>query len=169
MLRNIILKFCDRIFNLSMQYKTERLRKIFKIPDSASVYNVSLEGHVEIGAFTYINEGSRINSGDRSRVLIGKHCAIGRYVHITSKTHDNRRPTTDENYSDILHKEADVSIGSYVWIGDQAIILPGVRISDHAIIGAQSVVVSDVRPFEVVGGVPARHIKFNTEHYQYKA
>jgi acetyltransferase-like isoleucine patch superfamily enzyme len=53
-----------------------------------------------------------------------------------------------------------VRIGNDVWIGTRAIILPGVQIGDGAIIGAGSVVTRDVPALAVVGGVPARVIKY---------
>ena len=53
----------------------------------------------------------------------------------------------------------NVDIDNFVWIGDKVIILPGVNIGDHAIIGAGAVVTKDVPPFAVVGGNPARVIK----------
>ena len=120
-----------------------------------------------IGEFTYINEFSRIDSGKCSKVTIGRHCAIGRFVHITSKTHSLLSPTTDENTLVIEQEEDDVFIGNYVWIGDKVTILPGVKIGDYAIVGAHSLVTRDVRPFEIVGGAPASHIRFNLTHYRY--
>ena len=59
-------------------------------------------------------------------------------------------------------------MGNYVWIGDHVFIKHGVTIGDYAIIGANSVVITDVQPFEIVGGVPAKHIRFNTDHYKFK-
>jgi len=167
LVKNIIKKSFAKILDIGFQYKEENKRREFLLPHSVNVYNVSLEGNVSIDEFTYINEGSRIDTGPNSSVKIGKHCSIGRHVHITSKTHDLKQPTTDELHSTILHKESDVIIGDYVWIGDKVTILPNVIIGGFAIIGANSVVTKNVKPFEVVGGVPARHIKFNINHYQY--
>lgn len=53
----------------------------------------------------------------------------------------------------------DVWIGSEVWIADGAMIMAGVRVGHGAVIGARALVTSDVAPYEVVGGVPARRIK----------
>ena len=52
-----------------------------------------------------------------------------------------------------------MNIGDNVWIGDKVTILPGVHIGDGAVIGANAVVVKDVRPYTVVGGNPAKIIK----------
>jgi acetyltransferase-like isoleucine patch superfamily enzyme len=56
------------------------------------------------------------------------------------------------------HEKKRVSIGKDVWIGANAVILPGVTIGDGAIIGAGAVVTGDVEPYSIVGGVPARKI-----------
>ncbi|TGC10653.1 hypothetical protein CUN85_03990 [Methanolobus halotolerans] len=55
--------------------------------------------------------------------------------------------------------KAPIRIGKNVWVGTRVTILPGVEIGDGAIIGANSVVIKDVTPNTVVGGVPARYIK----------
>ena len=53
-----------------------------------------------------------------------------------------------------------VTIGDDVWIGTRAIILPGVTIGNGVIIGAGAVVTKDVPDYAIVGGVPARVIRF---------
>jgi serine acetyltransferase len=53
-----------------------------------------------------------------------------------------------------------VVIGNDVWIGAQAIIMPGVKIGDGAVIGAGSIVTKDVEPYEIVCGNPARHLRW---------
>jgi acetyltransferase-like isoleucine patch superfamily enzyme len=166
-LKYITKRLCAKILELGHRFNDENTRRKFSLPDTVSIYHVSLEGNVSIGEFTYINEGSRVDSGVNSSVKIGRHCAIGRDVHITAKTHDLSQPTTDEAHKQILHKEANIWIGDYVWIGDKAIILPGVIIGDNAIVAAHAVVTHDVKKFEIVGGVPAKHIKFNTRHYRF--
>jgi len=55
--------------------------------------------------------------------------------------------------------KGDTVIGNDVWIGHKAVIMPGVKIGDGAIIGSFSVVTKDVAPYSVVGGNPAREIR----------
>jgi acetyltransferase-like isoleucine patch superfamily enzyme len=152
----------------AIRFQNEALRSKFRLPESVSFFNISIEGNLTIGDFTYINDYTRIDTGLHAKIKIGKHCAIGRYVHITAKTHSMRRPTRDDLHGTHETVEGDINIGDCVWIGDHVVILPGVTIGDHAVVGAHTLVKSDVKPFEVVAGVPAKHIRINTDHYQYK-
>ncbi|WP_442862504.1 DapH/DapD/GlmU-related protein [Bacillus sp. USDA818B3_A] len=54
------------------------------------------------------------------------------------------------------------------WIGQRAIILPGVTIGEGAVVGAGSVVTKDVEPCSIVGGNPAKHIKYRDKDVYYK-
>ena len=58
-----------------------------------------------------------------------------------------------------FEEERPVYIGNDVWIGDRALILPGVHIGDGSIIAAGAVVTKDVSPYSIVAGVPARKIR----------
>ncbi len=123
------------------------------------------KGNISIGNNTYINGNERIVTGLKSKVVIGENCAIGRYFHCASITHSMKRPTRTKDYDFHLQEESDIIIGDCVWIGERVTIKHGVTIGSYAVIGANSIVTKDVKDFEVVGGVPARHIKFNKEHY----
>lgn len=57
-------------------------------------------------------------------------------------------------------RNLDVNIGHDVWIGDSVMIMSGVTIGTGAIIGAKSLVLNDVAPYAVVGGVPSKLIKY---------
>lgn len=63
------------------------------------------------------------------------------------------------NAKDGFKRKGDTIIGNDVWIGTEAIIMPGVKIGDGAIIGARSVVTKDVSPYTIVGGNPANIIR----------
>jgi maltose O-acetyltransferase len=167
-MKRIIRKAADYIYRFALQYQRERVYEKFQFPQTVRFYNVSFEGNITIGDFTYINEGSRIDTGKTSKIVIGRHCAIGRFVHITEKSHDLQRPTTDDQHPVLLETENDTVIGDEVWIGDYVFIKDGVTIGNNAVIGAHSFVNRNVEPFEIVAGVPVKHIRINKGHYKYK-
>jgi hypothetical protein len=53
-----------------------------------------------------------------------------------------------------------IEIGSDVWIGDNVVLMGGIKIGDGAVVGVGAVVTNDVPPFSVVAGVPARQIRW---------
>lgn len=83
---------------------------------------------------------------------------MGPDVTILSQTHNIER--TDIPMGKQGMREAEVIIGNDVWIGMRSIIMPGVKIGDGAVIGAGAVVTKDVLDYAIVGGVPARIIKY---------
>lgn len=167
--KKIVYGFVLWLIRKSESYKDECNKRKLSLPASVNIDKTVFVGNnIFIGERTYINKGGVISSGRNSRVHIGEDCAIGRWVHISSKTHSFHCPTTLPEHPDALvENEADVEIGNGVWIGDKVYIGPGVRIGDYAIIGASAVVTKDVKPFEIVAGIPAHHIRFNIEHIKY--
>ncbi len=109
---------------------------------------------IEVGRNLNVNRGVHIYG--RGGIKIGDYVLIGPNVVITSSQH---------NYSikgvPILfqgHEKDPVVIGNDVWIGANAVILPGVTIADGTIIGAGAVVTSDTEPYSIIGGVPGTKI-----------
>ena len=111
-------------------------------------------------------------NGDR--LIIGRFCSIacGARFLFTSGNHALKSLSTytfpiffDEwgldakNIRDAWDNKGDTVIGNDVWIGYEAIIMPGVKIGDGAIVGTRAVVTGDVLPYTIVGGVPARPIR----------
>ena len=135
---------------------------------------------VKIGKNSYIHMGARfylpINITIGNGTIIGDHCfldgraklTIGDNVDIASYVliYNSEHDVHSENF-DPTHEP--VEIGDYVFIGPRAIILSGVKIGKGAVIAAGAVVTSDVKPFEIVGGVPAKVIgerKNKDPHYK---
>ena len=135
--------------------------------------------NIIVGDFTYIADSefeSHVTHhydfiGDK--LIIGKFCQIAAGVEfvMNGANHQMNAVSTFPFYtlegwnmkppakSDLPFK-GDTVIGNDVWIGQNAVILPGVHIGDGAIIGANSVVASDVEPYTVAVGNPAETIRY---------
>lgn len=120
-----------------------------------------------IGDYTY-GIPEVINANHAYKLTIGKFCSIGAEVVIMlCANHRIDWPTTypmglikgiiTKNYNT---SKGDISIGNDVWIGSRAMIMSGVSIGNGAIIAAGAVVTKNVAPYEIVGGNPAKHIRF---------
>jgi carbonic anhydrase/acetyltransferase-like protein (isoleucine patch superfamily) len=60
----------------------------------------------------------------------------------------------------VLYSNGPVVIGNDVWVGYEAMIMSGVTIGDGAVVAARAVVTKDVEPYSIVGGNPAKHIRY---------
>ena len=111
--------------------------------------------NITLGSNVFINSGCRFQ--DQGGIIIGDGTLIGHNVVLTTLNHDfapeNRRS---------MHP-APVKIGRNVWIGANVTVVPGVTIGDNAVIAAGAVVTKDVPESSIVGGVPAKQIRFITE------
>ena len=110
---------------------------------------------VSIGDRCLIGRGSGIVG--HFSITIGNDVWTGHHVYITDQNHD---------YTDISlpisqqsQPERAVVIGDSSWIGYGSVVLPGVTIGRHVVVGANSVVTSDLPDYSVAVGVPARVIK----------
>lgn len=114
-------------------------------------------GNVTIGKLTYINHDVEIDA-QYETVTIGRYVLIGPHVYIGTGNHGYT------NHALPIQRQKNlggkIRIGDDVWIGAKAVILPGVTIGRGAIVGAGAVVTKDVPPFAIVGGVPAKVIKY---------
>jgi maltose O-acetyltransferase len=103
-----------------------------------------------MGNNSVVNSKCRIDL--RGGVKIGDNVSISNEVIILTADHDIDTPGMDG-------RKKAVEIKDYCWIGTRAMILPGVTIGTGAVVAAGAVVTSDVAPFNVVAGVPAKFIK----------
>lgn len=107
--------------------------------------------NITIGKNVFINSGCHFQ--DQGGIEIGDGVLIGHNVVIATINHalDPAKNRKNEYHP--------VKIGSNVWIGSNATILPGVTIGEWAVIAAGAVVTKDVPPYTIAGGVPARTLK----------
>ncbi len=124
---------------------------------------------IKVGRWTYGTPSIPTYAGvPCCGVIIGSYCAIGDGVMILRSQHRMDMVTTStvpilfskdkaiRQGLGSIDPRGDISIGSDVWIGCRAVIMPGVTIGDGAVVGACAVVTHDVPPYGVAVGVPAR-------------
>jgi acetyltransferase-like isoleucine patch superfamily enzyme len=125
-----------------------------------------------LGAHTYVQKKSTIFNAD-----IGKYCSIASFVSVAPGLHKANSVSTHPSFylkntpllkvyvkEDLFPTSARVTIGHDVWIGESAIIMDGINIGNGVIIGAGAVVTKDVENYAIVGGVPAKLIKYRFDN-----
>lgn len=144
------VRFCDEVFisPLAAPYP-ERLVIGARTYVSAHVY---IYGDHELGEDCTLNPFSELRGRVRmgNGVRVGAHTSILGFNHLTS-------PDAPIYQQPLTYK--GISIGDDVWIGSHVVIVDGVEIGAHSVIGAGSVVTKDVPAWSVVAGNPARRIR----------
>ena len=120
--------------------------------------NITIGENVWVGASCVFSGHGGIN--------IGNNVSFGPQVMIWSEKHDFQKPTLIPYDSSFIKKE--VNIEDNVWLGARSTIVPGVRIGEGAVVGMGSVVTKDVPAGAVVGGNPAKIIKYRDMETYYK-
>jgi acetyltransferase-like isoleucine patch superfamily enzyme len=122
--------------------------------------------NITLGRHSY-NNG--ICKGSANKVIVGNFTSIGECIFDCGFNHNTSFVSTFpfrtlmtgcENVESNIRVNGSINIGSDVWIGDKSIIMSGVTIGDGAIIGGNAVITNNVDAYSMVGGVPARHIKY---------
>lgn len=122
--------------------------------------------YVSIGIGTYGPLNVYNFGNDKEKLYIGNYCSIGPNVTFLLGGEHNYKNFSSYPFDYIFYgngvadTKGPVIIGDDVWIGYGAIILSGVKVGRGAIIAAGSVVVNDVPEYAIVGGNPAKFIKF---------
>lgn len=119
-------------------------------------FHIEFEDNIRIGKYVYINRGCRLNG--MGGIIIGNNVIIGPDVLLWSADHNYDSDKFIPYDSEVIKKE--IIIEDNVWIGAHAKILPGVKIEEGAIIGLGAVVTKNVPRCAIVGGNPAKIIKF---------
>lgn len=111
-----------------------------------------------IGNNSCINANCRLDS--RGLLKIGNCVSVSEDVIFLTADHN-------EELIGVPDREKKVVIGDYVWIGTRAMVLPGITVEKGAVIAAGAVVSKNVEKLAVVGGVPAKFIKYRPENFDY--
>lgn len=142
----------------------------------------AMMGNCRLGAFSYVQPRSELFDAS-----VGRYCSIASDVVIGPAEHPvdwlsthpfvcDRADHVMElasvfpSYAELLgssssrtHWHHETTIGNDVWVGQRAIVMRGVKVGDGAIIAAGAIVTRDVAAYSIVGGVPARLIRFRFE------
>lgn len=149
---------------LNLAYFDPGKNIVIEAPTGVNQRTVEGLQNVLIGRNTY-----RMPTGMHSpNIIIGRYCSIAHFVNIGATHHDFHHLSTgilSEDMSETPESQKDKEIeytiiGCDVWIGVNASILGGAKIGHGACVGAGAVVKKEIPPYAIVGGVPARIIKY---------
>lgn len=152
-------------------------------PQVCYINNTITNENIIVGDYTYYDDPEDSEGFERNvlyhfpfigdKLIIGKFCAIARGAKFIMNGANHKLSGIStypfqifgHGWEKVTPSEGELPfkgntvIGNDVWIGYEALIMPGVKIGDGAIISSHSVVVSDVPAYTIVGGNPARAIK----------
>jgi acetyltransferase-like isoleucine patch superfamily enzyme len=155
-----------------------RRRAFCRWPVHGNVLEAFREGRLEVGEHTLFEPGVWITAPGSARIRIGSgsflninvmvaavdlveigdHCMLANGCFVTDGNHRFDDPTQPVTYQGFTTK-GPTRIGDNVWCGAHVVVTSGVTIGERAVVGANSVVTTDVAPYSIVGGVPARVLK----------
>ena len=152
-------------------------------PQVCYLKNIVTNPNIVVGDYTYYDDPEDTGNFERNvmyhfpfigdKLVIGKFCALARGVKFIMNGANHKLSGIStypfqifgNGWEKVMPAEGelpykgDTVIGNDVWIGYDALIMPGVSIGDGAIVSSRATVVADVPPYTVVGGNPARVIK----------
>jgi acetyltransferase-like isoleucine patch superfamily enzyme len=159
------------------------LSKDVILGNGVSIGDYSNMNKISIGNNSMIESGVKIVGPGKGKILIGKECyiginnildtsdniTIGDFVHIAGPStglwaHSSANMcmnsvSLNDKERDKFRPTAPIMIEDNVYIGGNCTIYPGVNIHNHSIIAPNSAVTKDVKPYTMIGGVPAKVIK----------
>lgn len=155
------------------QFLLGAIRVFFRLAqDEFRLEAAKASGQVHFGEYTY-GEPTIMSWDYSTKLKIGKFCSIARGVvfllggehrvdWVSTFPFNIFLPNwpTINNATGHPRTKGDIEIGNDVWIGQNSLILSGVKIGNGAVIAASSVVTKDVEPYSIVGGNPARLIRY---------
>lgn len=153
------------------------------IPSLCFIKNAITRPNIIVGDYTYYDDDEGAENFEKhvthhyefigDKLIIGRFCAIAKGVEFVMNGANHRMCSATAYPFNImghgwekaapdlndLPLKGDTVVGNDVWIGQNVTVLPGVRIGDGTIIGANSVVTKDVPAYHIVGGNPAKIIR----------
>ena len=154
------------------------IRGILKFKNYSNSSGIFIGKGSKIATDTFIGNGSRFNGKvvikGNGGCRIGNYVAFGDQIILITSNHNTESVNLQYALAKKIGNKArkseksGITIGHNVWVGDRAIIVAGVSVGNGAVIGAGSVVTKDVPPYAIVGGVPAKFIRYRMSEEQIK-
>lgn len=138
------------------------------IGEGSKISRTEIYGYVEIGRYTSVNGPNVDLYASKGKITIGNFCSIARNVTMQLTNHNFSHLTTYPIFKNFFNEyqdfeevsKGDIIIGHDVWIGTHVVVLPGVKINHGAVVAANSVVTCEVPPYAIIGGSPAKVLKY---------
>lgn len=134
-------------------------------------HKIASSAYIYLGQYIYVS---------KKKISIGENTCINRYCVLDGRgglhIGDNVNISAEAaiytgghiiNSSDFDYYDKSVVIGDRVWIGTRAMIMPGVKVGEGAMVLPAAVVTKDVMPYEIVGGVPAKVVGSRSRELNY--
>ena len=163
----MIYKALKYIYGIYWFIRTVVYTLIVRVMSNQVGFGLRVRGFSKVTNKTYIGNNVHLNGVcvyGSGKLIIGNNFHSGKELLIYTSTHNYKDGAAIPYDSTFI--DEDVVIEDNVWIGVRVIVLPGVKIGEGAVIGAGSVVFSDVEKLQVVAGNPVRNIgQRNSEKY----
>lgn len=192
-----VVNMFDEIYDTHIQVEEYRPHiqnrvKFYKIEESQEIKNeyLKVKGFNDLtqcSCIKNIQDHTAIQSDTLSRITvfpenfenlkIGRFCSLGNNITILiNRNHNIKNITTHRlnvkyNNKDVagsLKYKGDIVIDNDVWVGNNVTLLPNIHIGDGAVIGTSAVVTKDIPPYAIVGGNPAKVLKYRFSKKQIK-
>lgn len=153
-------------------YHTRKLNKVLRnlqsVGDNVHIqkgFNIDSPNNVKIGSNVYV--GPNNTWYGFGGITVGDGTIFAHNVEIMTRNHNYNSDDLESIPYDKTYVNKPVILKENVWVGSNVLIVPGITIGEGVVIGMGAVVTKDVPPYAVVGGNPARIIKYrNKEKYE---
>ena len=122
-------------------------------------YNVGYKTYINSPTFIGDYEVKIKETEKKPDIIIGRYCSIGKNLQYIFTHHDYSMISTHPLFTNV-YSRGHITIGNDVWICMNVTLLDNITIGDGAVIAAGSIVTKDVPPYAIVGGNPAKIIKY---------